>query len=336
MRRLRLFFPKGGVSFSSCLMSCLCLIFMLSSCIHKMISDEDDHAVHLKVSFNWSKSPGACPRSMAVFFYSLTDNKMLRHDFRGCSGGVIRLPRDSYRALCFNTNTEGMIYKNTHSFEDFVITTRETRILSSLLPLVTRGKVPRAENTDDERVALSAHKIWSDKVMMIHAGTMEENFVRAQGDEQEVVFHPQARTRHYTVEVKNIQNMKYNTGFSATLSTISGGYLPGADKLSDELVTVPFEMSSNLEEKAITGSFDTFGCNDIAGSKHYLTVYAVLSDGRQWFYKADVTDQIHEAGDSEHITIVIENLRLPKPIVNGGGFKPELSEWKEIDEYIKM
>lgn len=49
-----------------------------------------------------------------------------------------------------------------------------------------------------------------------------------------------------------------------------------------------------------------------------------------------MTDQIHNAPDPRNVHIVLDGLPLPKPIVNGGGFKPTVKEWQTVDVDIKM
>ena len=65
-------------------------------------------------------------------------------------------------------------------------------------------------------------------------------------------------------------------------------------------------------------------------------MYAVLADDSKWYYTYDVTDQIHNAPDPRNVHIVLDGLPLPKPIVNGGGFKPTVKEWQTVDVDIQM
>ena len=78
-----------------------------------------------------------------------------------------------------------------------------------------------------------------------------------------------------------------------------------------------------------------FGCPS-ARKTHTLTVYAVLSDESKWYYTYDVTDQIHSAPDRRDVHIVLDGLPLPKPIVNGGGFQPDVDDWQSVNVDIEM
>ena len=69
---------------------------------------------------------------------------------------------------------------------------------------------------------------------------------------------------------------------------------------------------------------------------HHLTVYAVLSDGSEWKHTYDVTEQVHTAPDPRNVHILLYGLPVPKPIANGGGFRPNVSEWETEEENIEM
>ena len=118
------------------------------------------------------------------------------------------------------------------------------------------------------------------------------------------------------------------------------GLLPGAgaDALTGERVTIPFDAVTGKdkdgEKTVITGGLLTFGHK--TGNNHTLTVYAVLADGSKWYYTYDVTDQIHSAPDPRNVHIVLDGLPLPKPIVNGGGFQPEVEDWQTVPIDIEM
>ena len=68
-------------------------------------------------------------------------------------------------------------------------------------------------------------------------------------------------------------------------------------------------------------------------------VYAQLTDGTNWYYEKDVTDQVHDENqkDDTHIKIVLDQLPLPKPAPGtDGGLQPSVSKWNEIYIDIKM
>ena len=74
---------------------------------------------------------------------------------------------------------------------------------------------------------------------------------------------------------------------------------------------------------------------------HILTVYAILADGSKWYYTTDVGDQIHNViidptNHKEEIRIELDDLPVPKPIVNGSGFQPTIDGWQSINIEVTM
>ena len=72
-----------------------------------------------------------------------------------------------------------------------------------------------------------------------------------------------------------------------------------------------------------------------------LTVYVILADGSKWYYTADVSGQMHRNGqgtgdDNNSITIELDELPIPKPIVNGSGFQPTIDGWQGIEIEVDM
>lgn len=312
----------------------------LSSCQHKELCYDHAHSVYLDVDFNWSRAPHANPESMSLYLFPRDGREPLRYEFIGRDGGRIKVPVGTYDAICLNSDTEGIYYRETGNFESFEITTRSTDILSSgLTGLVSRtDNVPRVDGTENERIALPADSLWSASRKTI--------FLRMADTSASVTMYPAYSVCNYRVEIVNGENLKYTSGISAALSTLSGGIRPGTGELTTETVTVPFGMSVSIPEEGqdagkeiVSGEMLTFGHCPATDAKHTLIVYAILADGSKYSYTYDadeVTRQIHSAPDQRNITIRLDGLPLPAPITNGGGFHPEVEDWDEIEIGLEM
>ena len=126
------------------------------------------------------------------------------------------------------------------------------------------------------------------------------------------------------------------SGISGSLSSLAGGLFAGKSETTEELVTIPFEVTVSADKSTLRGGLLTFGHCPSKQNRHRLIVYVILSDESKWYYTYDVTDQIHSAPDQRNVHIVLDGLPLPKPIVNGGGFQPSVDEWQSVDVDIEM
>lgn len=306
-------------------------IVALYACEHKDLCYVHPHNPEesAKVIFDWQKAPDAEPASMAVYFFSQKGGEALRYDFTDRAGGTVRIPNDTYDALCMNSDQSDIELRNTDRFETFEISTPTVSLLGGLSPLgISSDSAPRAEGTEEERVAAAPQALWCD-----YSGNLvfdTTNYPHT------VTLYPEEVICHYTIEIRNATNLKYTTGLSASISSLSGGFKPGAKQLSDELVTVPFDLTVEQDNTTLTGATAVFGHCASTQVKHQLIVYAVLSDESKWYYTYDVTDQIHSAPDPKNVHILLDGLPLPKPIVNGGGLQPDVDEWQSVDIDIEM
>jgi hypothetical protein len=292
-----------------------------TSCTHKDLCYDHLHTVNVQVRFDWQFAPEADPASMAVYLFPKNGDEVLRYDFTDRSGGTIRIPFGDYDAFCINSDTENIRHNGTEQISTLEITTPTTTLLTNMSSIGVRtDNAPRADGTEEERIALSPDKIWNDYVEGIEILMIAED--------QTITLYPAPGHNTYTVEVRNASNLKYVRGISGSLSSLAGGLMGGMDQTTQERVTIPFDATISDDDTTVTGGLLTFGHFSSEEIPHQLTIYAVLTDGSKWYYNYDVTDQIHSAPDQRNIHIIVDGLPLPKPIVNGGGFQPEVDEWQ--------
>ena len=300
-----------------------------TSCKHKELCYDHSHVMDVEVVFDWRVAPDAAPGSMSVYLFPEDGGEVLRYELTNRDGGLIRVPIGKYDALCLNSDTKNISYSNTDLLETFEVTAKTTSLLDGLMPVGVRSEgAPRAEGSEDERVAMSPDRIWSDCLRDVE--------VRMVAEKQTVTFFPTNRVCNYTVDIRNAENLKYVLGVSGSLSTMAGGFYVGKSEMTDECVTIPFEVAMSEDKTALSAKTMTFGHCPSAQNAHKLIIYVVLSDETKWYYTYDVTDQIHAAEDPYNVHIVIDGLPVPKPIVNGGGFKPNVEDWHTEDVNIEM
>lgn len=300
----------------------------LASCKHKdLIYDERQGDV--RVVFDWQNAPDADPASMETYFYGSDDTYPLRFIFQNREGGIISIPGDNYVVLGKNSDdSDWACMRNLDDINCFETYTDDVENLQAY-SLSTRA-IPRAEGTENERIAKNPGTLWADRRDNV-------NVVYKEG-EQIITLYPEEVTCHYYVDIYDVENIKYIEGtmIDGMISGMSEGYIHGRQSTADEHVTMPFTLDTDVEAAHLHGEFLTFGESANQPGTHILTIYLYLTDGSRWYYTFDVTGQVHEAPDPHHVYIRLTGLPLPKPIMAGGGMVPVVNDWQTENIDIKM
>ncbi len=297
----------------------------LSSCVHKELCYDHSHICEVDVVFDWTGvSQEDIPATMSLYLFPRDGGRLRRFEFADFRGGRVRLEGGYYDAVCVNSGVREVEVLYSEGFYDFAIRSKSAYRLAGLSDVSTKA-IPRAKGTEEERVTSAPEIVWT--------AVETEADLRTTGSA--LLMKPLKKARRIFVEIRNAENLRWINGVSATLSTMSGGYLPSQDRLSEENVTIMFNCAYSIDEEKILGSLTTFGHCSEESSKHLLTLYVILADNSKWFYIFDVTDQVHESGEGD-IRIILDKLPIPQPATEGGGLKPEVMEWKEITFDIKM
>lgn len=302
------------------------LLSLLTACEHKDLCYDHSHTTQLEVVFDWTEAPDADPATMSLYLYPEDGSEPMRYEFTDRTGGTITVPIGVYDALCVNSDKETHRIQNKERMETFQVTTGDSRTLRGALS--TRSETaPLARGAEEERSVLEPEALWSD-----HAERLD---IHPETGIQKIVLTPKSRVSYCSVEVRNVENLRHVSAISASLTGMAGGWLAGVDELTEEKVTIPFEVHANEDKTTLRGDLNFFGhCPKVDGT-HKLMIYAQMSDGQTYYYEKDVTDQLHDpAQDPTHIVIVIDKLPLPKPITGGGGLQPTVKDWQEI--YIDL
>ncbi|MDE7380994.1 MAG: DUF5119 domain-containing protein [Muribaculaceae bacterium] len=312
----------------------LCLsvmAMMLTSCRHKDLCYDHSHRSSVRVVFDWEEAPDANPTSMLSYFFPEYDGEPMIYTFAGREGGNISIPFGNYNSITISgDNTDWATLLNTANPLGFKVITKDAERLEGYGLSVS--VLPRARGSEAERVALVPGIMWHDHLEEIDIP------VELTG-EKVITYRPHEIVSHYTVDVINVKNLENLRGsqIDGTISGMAEGYYPRKETSSDESVTFPFVLKSVTDNKSLHSEFLTFGECPNQRLNHNVTIYVLLNDGTKWFKTFDVTDQVRNAPDPRNVHIVIDGLELPKPIANGGGgFKPEVNDWNDIEIYIKM
>lgn len=317
---------------------------LFSSCEYKELCRDHPHTTKVNITFDWSQTLAigqsaeeelADIQAMSVNVYNNLNvtSDYFPYDLSGRLGGSLGLGQGDYFLLARNAGTESIRYKNMEKLETAEAYTRESTIEEGT-ELLTRS-APTPPNTEGQPIVLEPDMLW--------AGTSELLKIGVDDGELSTSISPLPRFVKFHVTFSNVQNLKYTAQFGASLSGVSQSVLLHSGKLSDQCAIIPFPMSSD-GVSSLSGDFISFGhCphkDEGVYNQHILTVYAVLADNQQWHYSVDVTDQIHDKDKNPSPYIinieVSEIIPLPKPIVNGSGFHPEVDEWEDEEIYLGM
>lgn len=310
----------------------LIIIILLASfaaCTHKELCYDHPHISNVNVAFKWAVEPEKVPESMSVYFFKEgREDDPLRFEFTDSTGGRIRLTPGVYHALCHNSDTRSNQAHDTEDYHSYCVSTKDVSSVSGLATYgVTPQSLPRAKSAEDERVVVPPESFWYSNLRDIVVEDKADHEIQLE-------IQPQLVT--YNITVNDAENLKWVYGVSATLSGLAGGFHPGRGELSEERVTVSFEASMNKEDGSVTGTFTSFGHCPDKSNPHYLKIYAVLADNSWWDFTYDVTDIIHNSPDPYNLHIELDGLPIPKPVANGGGFKPTVGEWNSVEIELKM
>ncbi len=325
----------------------------LCSCVHKELCLHHVHETRLRIVFNWQNASEANPGGMCVYFYPVDGGSPIRFDFNGKDGGEISLPMGEYNLLAYNNDNEAVMFANTEKMEKHIAFTREGDILE---PVYGNGykssKVPRPMDASNERVVITPDMIWAATATAVKIEDAKVTYtfvpldsetesVTVESREMVIMVYPHELLCNYTYEVRNVKYLRHVVQVCGSLSGMAGMMTVAGEELGRECVTLPFAAVSDRESK-ITGQFYTFGHNEENDKPHRMTFYVWMDDGNKYVLGSDgeerfnVTRQIHEAPDRKRVHIIIDGLDLPKPIENGGGYKPSVDNWGEVYEDVIM
>ena len=303
---------------------------LLPSCRHKDLYMEEDMTSRLQVVFDWRDAPDATPASMAMYLYENEGGNPMRFIFSNSTGGEIKAPFGTHHAICMNADINDWArMRNSENIETLEISTLDSESLP--VQRIRSETVPRAEGTENERMATTPHMLWGSRLNNIsivpHEGT------------QTITLYPHECICYYTVDILDVTNLEgvESSAVDGSLSGMAEAYNHGADSPTDIPVTMTFTLIGDAAKKSLHGEFLTFGECSLTAQKHYLTAYMVLSDGSRWYKTFDVTDQVSKADDPRHVHIIVSGLELPQPPSEGSqSLTTDVNEWQSVNIGIQM
>lgn len=304
------------------------MLLVLSGCRHKTLWMGGENFASIEVVFDWSgaltKAGQDDLQSMSLYLYPEDGNKPLYYELSGHAGGRIRVPFGRYTAVAWNHENDAILLRGQDAPGTLEAYTRPQQILSGL-SISTRA--PRPESVDEERSVLEPGPFWS--------GSGDNLEVSMQAPLQWTIPLEDSYLQFF-VEVRNVENIDLVSEVVFALSSVSASYFPYTRSLGAEDVTIPF-TGRVVDGDYLEGHCTLFGHCPQAYHPHWLTIYAVLIDGRKYYINTDVTDQVHGGEpDTGKIEIEVVDITLPDPVEGDPAAFADVDEWLTENIELKM
>lgn len=214
----------------------------LTACEHKDLCYDHPHFATVRVVFDWTKiSNHDKPEGMRVVFYPTDDeSNTWIFDFPGGEDGEVELPENDYRVICFNYDTDGMVWKENGSYTLFTADTRDVR------------------SPDNQTMAVTPPWLCGDHIDRVILKDIPE------GSTKIIRLTPVNMVCHYTYEVNGIRGLDRVADLRAALSGMSGSLNMSGDSLPAGL-SESLLFDGMVSRNQIIGGFYTFGHSALEG-----------------------------------------------------------------------
>lgn len=302
-----------------CLLAALC---GFCSCEHKELCYDHPHDASVRVTFDWSRVVShVLPEGMRVAFYPVEGGKPWIFDCPEGRDRLVEVPEGEYRVLCYNNDTEDIVWRNSDEYDRFTAGTEDAE---------APGGVP--------------NRLTPDWLCGDHRAEVIDLTDLPPGTETEVPFTPVPMVCTYTFEVNGIRGLQYIADIRGSLSDMSGSLNMATDGLPEDLSECLL-FGGKVSGEQVKGGFYTFGpgIHDPAHPEaHVFTLYLKSHKGNVHVLEADVTGQVHRVpleGHLHTVHLVVDfDYDVPEEPIggDGGGFDPDVDDWVDVNEDILL
>ncbi len=267
------------------------------------------------------------PGLMRVAFFDAETGAYLSHDFVSSHGGYIFAPYGDVDMVVYNIEAGETRIRNYYVWSDVEAYTNEiSEQQRSRFTRYLQSRVDTRPSYEDIRVTPGHLFVARERNIHIPKHITEDVFI----------IKTTARTvvESWTVEVEDITGMEWVGSVSMMLSgQVSSNYI-ATNTRSTYPVALYFDVVSATRRSSVLNSrFETFGREKTSGDVALLSILFIDVAGHPYMYNFDVSDQM-EDNPQQHI-VIRGDINIPKPEV-GGGFAPEVDDWKEFEYDIDI
>lgn len=228
----------------------------------------------------------------------------------------MELPENDYRVICFNYDTDGMVWKENGSYTLFTADTRDVR------------------SPDNRTMAVTPPWLCGDHI----DGVILKDIP---GGSAEIVrLTPVNMVCHYTYEVNGLRGLDRVADLRAALSGMSGSLNMSGDSLPAGL-SESLLFDGMVSRNQIIGGFYTFGHSALEGEPNVFRLYLKNRSGSMSVLEQDVSDQVHDvpvAGHVGDVHLVLNfDYEVPfEPGSDGAGFDVDVDDWDDVNVDIVL
>lgn len=286
------------------------------------VSPDIDLDVHPELK---DKIIGKMPETVRACFYDSETHKLVSEDFLPAEGGFINLPSGVYDMIIYSLGTENTQVAGTDTRAGAYAYSSQTGSKVKVKDIIQEDALssapPEPEISEFPVIYEPDHLFVARQQVVIPVHSTTES--------QTIVIESEARSivETYSLEVKNI----VGAGNIQSADVYVTGQIP-ARYLWDlhypnSVCAIYFPSVIDEEKGHLFTVFNTFGKYPGRTANVYLNVLVTTEGGGQYQWVFDVTDQFDNPDNTTHEIIIDEDVVIPDPGSDSGGFMPTVSDW---------
>ncbi len=319
----------GAVMCRATIIAALLAIMSAIACSKSDTASEImDHTVSVSVTFDMRYVGDQPPAGMTLYLYPLDENlETRRFDFKGITGGKVDIKPGRYNIICYNNDTHGVDFRNTDRYDSHEAYTRQSALNKS----PDGNNLPVAPGAEDEQLLICPDPMTGTSISNV---SLESNDVT-------LTLQPRRLTCTYRYEITDVTNIGRVTSMFASISGMTSSLLLCDGNPGSECATLVSEAVSDGMSR-ITGEFVTFRHDNGCNASHHLMLYVWTDDGKLHCLggsdtRFDMTEKLHQSGESGSVTLTVNGLEIPQSDdPEGTGYTPDIDDWPIVDTDIDI
>ncbi|MBO7219569.1 MAG: DUF5119 domain-containing protein [Alistipes sp.] len=260
------------------------------------------------------------PGLMRVMFFDAVTKEYLSHDFVSQNGGYIFAPYGDVDMVVYNIEAGNTYVHNQYSWLEIEAYTDEiSEQQRSRFTRYLQSRVDTRPSYDDIRLTPGHLFVAREQNIHIPRHISQDVFL--------IQTTAKTTVESWTVEINGVTGMEWVGSVSMMISGQVGTHYIATNTDSTYPIALYFDKTSaQRRSSTIHSRFETFGRERTSGDIALLSILFTDIQGHPYMYNFDVSEQM-ENNPLQHI-VINGDINIPKPEI-GGGFAPEVDDWRE-------